>query len=1594
MGRPIAVDGPSLDRLKALGSLPDVDVQYQEAQRLCTHSARADMILKWLLGTLKDSHNAIHRIQFWKTFDLTNINSCLELLLDLSDNIKGASLKAVMCLEAAAASRFVGVWMRQCFLQTTNPGVFFRIAVQIWNLRSHHPTENELFSKDCLLWVTAGLTKVSSHSIENVRKRKRDDCTLIARQSLESLVAKHIILPARSHFMTDQEQRSTKRSKAKQKPQMQLQQLLEPYKYVEAKLLLDEDFQMAWYAGAPFLLDLALRCVPVPTMKHRMNEKPWVEHVFISIANCAGLDHKGKRITVRACGALVDMLSVIGKRTTLSTEMLRKVIRGSVFDNKEIKEDVGGIAQDRDAGTALHQAGIDSVLHKVIELDASVFLDRVLLHDLFDHLRDTERHAQRHETPPDKSGTILQKTGPAVSSLGVQKAVLEPILRAFARERKLLDFLDIWDEQLRQCAGVDDLAAWTGIGGVFAELMETNFTEQQIIRVLDRFQNELYGKISAITIASDGPGLTATISILKSIFEGIRSEQLLDAVHDRAGKLLVSLARLLESKDKSIREHVDHSEIWRLCTLIFEIWHPKQAKEGRDPTALESSASEIFTSDVVHRAFQISYDACEGPALQRSGLAAAQQAIVFLACLCNHLGAAERNVSSVQTFARQIVRRTRKDLVVLPAILRYPSSILCLSEKQRSAFLGDLFCRFMEAKDTASVKRAIKAFCSLVSSLSTSQTRFLIDEIIAAVLRKMNPTSTTSSDQAFREVTAVSILEALTPYILSKVQSGIVIDVLLKLPDQVSEITEGNMQLRLSLVIKLLVDKSPAAGICTDSAIFWGVAENLNIMCQSQTEDENARVYELSSRLSYLVAKQLLENQAHEGCRTVLRDVISHMKQRISTIGARWLEHRPASSADASGTLAFSSGIFQAAGEHMSSDALSMVFQSEVLEHYIEAVSIAVKNTTTRKYEPGYNGSYSAALARALLSLQRTLRILKMEDQVNKSLAVLDLVARPLLALEGSAVSAGSNMDMTGMANEALHAITQKELPPVEFSGVVTKFKDLCATQCSGIDRINVIKHLLSRAEAETVRPALKLAKSALSSLEKSDYGEQDLPTRQTIMQTTLAITLRSSDVTSQQAALEFLMNILREKPFLTNQSNIESTVSCLQALGANKSVDGVIFHHLCSILTLLLQQYRSRISDRMHLVVGLLQALLTPFFRNARSKQTQTGDTEKQLGASHARALARCLQLICDPPTARPNSKTVAEASLVDSSRRAQAQIGRYISYVLHHYCTLILSGPPAPGVRDAMKPGVWSMIEAVDVNDETAVRALSAAMNVSERAVLRSLYEEWKTSGKWNGFVIATALSRRIDEHIVYSIGIVMIYRRNHGSQSCLLPQLADLPVSKVSKILTLSRSSPSGQLASSPSDNQGRLFHVTASIEDSAGVFQTAEDVKALLDGQALDVLANNAGAAAFSPGGISTCTEQQLNDLFDTNVVGVQRMVAAFLSLLEAGKEKKVVDIADSRNEARADPRIDRLYRLTKMGSISWSYDWAKTPSHAKKISKAALNMFTQQYASEYADASFTFLSISPGMSIHSLHVAGSIKVDDLVVAEDRSWWRDR
>ena len=126
-------------------------------------------------------------------------------------------------------------------------------------------------------------------------------------------------------------------------------------------------------------------------------------------------------------------------------------------------------------------------------------------------------------------------------------------------------------------------------------------------------------------------------------------------------------------------------------------------------------------------------------------------------------------------------------------------------------------------------------------------------------------------------------------------------------------------------------------------------------------------------------------------------------------------------------------------------------------------------------------------------------------------------------------------------------------------------------------------------------------------------------------------------------------------------------------------------------------------------------------------------------------------------------------------------------------------------------------------------------------------------------------------------------------------LTKQLLALPASQVGKVVTLTRSKPSGSLQDLISQHKDRVSSVTAAFDSQDSLAQAAGDVKSSLGGRGLDVLVNNAGMSAFNMEGTKTMPDKTLTELLDVNVTAVHRVIVAFLPLLEAGEQKKVINV---------------------------------------------------------------------------------------------------
>ena len=182
----------------------------------------------------------------------------------------------------------------------------------------------------------------------------------------------------------------------------------------------------------------------------------------------------------------------------------------------------------------------------------------------------------------------------------------------------------------------------------------------------------------------------------------------------------------------------------------------------------------------------------------------------------------------------------------------------------------------------------------------------------------------------------------------------------------------------------------------------------------------------------------------------------------------------------------------------------------------------------------------------------------------------------------------------------------------------------------------------------------------------------------------------------------------------------------------------GLIYLRLCQTINSVISLHRKNLGGRFHILLPLLQRLLACLFvphgHNALSftRPAWLPPRNSPLTAEHATALTRILTTLCSPTVSSTSShRRGVAADLVDETKKARDYAGQYMPQLLTYYCSLQLSGKLSTEAKDALRPGLWAMMDVVDMN---AMRAMNAAMGKDERALWGSLYGEWKRFGKWN--------------------------------------------------------------------------------------------------------------------------------------------------------------------------------------------------------------------------------------------------------------------
>jgi NAD(P)-dependent dehydrogenase (short-subunit alcohol dehydrogenase family) len=134
------------------------------------------------------------------------------------------------------------------------------------------------------------------------------------------------------------------------------------------------------------------------------------------------------------------------------------------------------------------------------------------------------------------------------------------------------------------------------------------------------------------------------------------------------------------------------------------------------------------------------------------------------------------------------------------------------------------------------------------------------------------------------------------------------------------------------------------------------------------------------------------------------------------------------------------------------------------------------------------------------------------------------------------------------------------------------------------------------------------------------------------------------------------------------------------------------------------------------------------------------------------------------------------------------------------------------------------------------------------------------------------------------------------------------------------------------------------------------------------QALDVLINNAGILGGMVQPASSTDVSLIKEVFETNVFGVIAVTQAFIDLLQASPEPRIVNVTSG------------LGSLTLHNDPSWKYYAVKGAAY--QPSKAALNAYTIMLAYELRNTPFKVNAVDPGYTATDFnHHSGPGSVSD-------------
>ncbi|EFR00577.1 hypothetical protein MGYG_03582 [Nannizzia gypsea CBS 118893] len=1175
--------------------------------------------------------------------------------------------------------------------------------LEIWALRSDHEnsstaSSNEMFVFHALVGVLGLIRKARQYP---------DDLELV--NGLERLVALHVVLNLRESFFSSAATATNNESNSKN-----AQSLSHEFKTKIGPVLSGTEATIL-----PTLFDISIRSMPRNNFRRQLHETPWLESFLICLMSQAGYPLEEER-------TLVDV--------NLLQEFLDVAI------HRKLKLSLGTLVHitSQFSGLSGTHGGIEwELIARILQLDVDVFL---------------------LNSGVAQSATLLNLLLVGITALPLQKHVASgdlfdlikceiiiPIVRGFFNARDGSAFIKLWADQIFNSESV----RWSKHNQVLFSIWEND----DVVRTcgqclaasdtqLDAHVEDLLEKIQLMKASAENvPGAYSSLVILDSI--------LMSPIQSGLDKISLGHYEQILEKLSDLSSTGPPGVCWK-----WRIWRCLQNSVSRYPSCSESINFDVKGSLVPTALHNIELFA------RNSKAVSAQDCLETFWCFNFILSLGGKATGNdFNDYINKIANNTlssfepslRSDLATWDGRMETLSTAATFATACIAALLGNsqimdsltsntrrlLFTNILLSLENHSTSTAniqlSQIWKDFLSSQPVMESAAIVDDLVKVICDGL------ANERSPSKVLVSSLLYTSTR-LVSRSQRTLIVDTLQSF--FLNGGVKSGMKLDVLLLMTRLVEVTKSSGqISDDLDKLWDISRSINVDngCDTDLLFDTFRKF-------YEAVTARFEAAPQDSVTKFLNIVYSRITQCPPTRSYQTMEYP---------LFILSLSHLHKREHRLGEEKFQTIctLRQKVFDGLISDL-----HSLTKSMKKSSESTNTASLTGTLCmlgsfqDLQREnkdsrKKIRKLEEYMSKYDSPMSLRKQAKLL---SVASKGPSSDIESRLQDCMTLFPLKQLHGRDQRSLVHKIK----AQISEMGEDTVVRMIQNICETglsggQSVYQLLLLGMAVLSLSPVQDRDSAASNGLSTIF-TQISVAFAHYDsIESFCLAAETLDIILRTQSRSVSQWNIDNLLANITLIVSpsgpliNSKFAGTIHARLCKLLGTLFTLYRQKLSGRFHLVLPIMQTLLRCLF--TRGQKTSNSSVAglalpAWVGESfimepdHGIQFSRLLSALCDPTVSsvqRTGGVAYSKQGLNDNTKKVKSLAGQYLQYLIMEYTSCQLKGHVSPEMKAALMPGMYVIL---DVMSQSTMRAMNAGMDSSNRAVFKTLYDDYIQFGRWD--------------------------------------------------------------------------------------------------------------------------------------------------------------------------------------------------------------------------------------------------------------------